>query len=321
MSFNRNQKRVAGPGFHVNVRYDDNGVCRMRQQNKVHPFLAQGARLTEVHDVKEQELLVTMNHEKGKSAHYFDGYTHCFSAVNGFSKTAGFGNLDDLKEHILSCVKFVGIATTEFVPKPGFQEQGFVSQVGGVVTLVNESTTDIHPGDSVKLDLNLSHQRGVVREKGIPREKIRFTVARAETSSEILDKAIAAVGLSKSLEGVTSDSDKKRQRYNITSLEQDLKSARGQYEKAKRSADTGEDVDRLDALKDEVLRVQKELESATALCSAVGDVPGETTNTRRQLKAIIKKVNELNQRIIGRACSFARKGDRLEVLLQPRNPY
>ena len=56
MSFNRNQKRVAGPGFHVNVRYDDNQVAKMRQQNKVSPVLAHGARLAELHDIKEQEL-------------------------------------------------------------------------------------------------------------------------------------------------------------------------------------------------------------------------------------------------------------------------
>jgi len=36
---------------------------------------------------------------------------------------------------------------------------------------------------------------------------------------------------------------------------------------------------------------------------------------------LIKKLQEMNQRVIGKAASFARKGDRLEVILQPRNPY
>ena len=304
MSFNRNQKRVAGPGFHVNVRYDDNQVARMRQQNKVAAFLAQGARLAELHDVKEQELLVTMDHEKGKSAHYFDGYTHCFSSVNGFSDTARYGNnFAALKEHILSSVKFVGIATTEFIPKPGFQEQGFVSQVGGVVTLVNESTTDIHPGDSVKLDLNLSYQRGVVREKGIPREKVRFTVARAETSGEILDKAIKAVGVG----AVVGDA-----RARLDEAQGILAQAQARQETVRDDA-----TDEEKALANEAVALaQAELDELARENTICG-----TDDTRRQLKAIIKKVNELNQRIIGRACSFARKGDRLEVLLQPRNPY
>ena len=36
---------------------------------------------------------------------------------------------------------------------------------------------------------------------------------------------------------------------------------------------------------------------------------------------VVNKLAELNQRVIGKAASFARKGDRLEVILQPRNPY
>lgn len=309
MSFNRNQKRVAGPGFHVNVRYDDNQVARMRQQIKVAPFLAQGARLAEIHDVKEQELLVTLDHEKGKSAHYFDGYTHAFSAVNGWSNTAGIENFDDLKEEILSSVKFVGIATTEFIPKPGFQEQGFVSQVGGVVTLVNESTTDIHPGDSVKLDLNLSYQRGVVREKGIPREKVRFTVARAETSSEILDKAIKAVGV---IGEPLADARGGRAQQALTRAQAEL----AQANDAQNNVDDDASADEKARAQQRVDAAQQEFDQATRESALCG-----TGDTRRQLKAIIKKVNEYNQRIIGRACSFARKGDRLEVLLQPRNPY
>lgn len=307
MSFNRNQKRVAGPGFHVNVRYDDNQVARMRQQIKVAPFLAQGARLAEIHDVKEQELLVTLDHEKGKSAHYFDGYTHAFSAVNGWSNTADIKDFDRLKEHILGSVKFVGVATTEFIPKPGFQEQGFVSQVGGVVTLVNESTTDIHPGDSVKLDLNLSYQRGVVREKGIPREKVRFTVARAETSGEILDKAIKEVGV---IGGAIPDAP---------GAQAVLARAQAELDAANDAQNNVDD----DASAGDKARAQQRVETAQrAFDQATREVAlCGTGDTRRQLKAIIKKVNEYNQRIIGRACSFARKGDRLEVLLQPRNPY
>ena len=35
----------------------------------------------------------------------------------------------------------------------------------------------------------------------------------------------------------------------------------------------------------------------------------------------LDKYQELNERVIGKAASYARPGDRLEVILQPRNPY
>lgn len=326
MSFNRNQKRVAGPGFHVNVRYDDTTVLKMKQQSKVHPLLAQGVRLAELYDVKEQELLVTMDHSSGQAAHYFDGYTHCLSAVNGFPNTADLQG-GALKEFILNKVKFVGIATTEFVPKPGFQEQGFVSQVGGVVTLINESDSDIHPGDKVKLDINLSYNRKVVREKGIPREKVRFTVARAETSDELLSRAISEVGVALDVAGVTNPRRIAQLKKAAELLKEKIAAQDALMAKADRTmASNGDKTPEYDAAKDAKADAKKEKDNLQAqlvqnaeLCSAPS--ADGTRNTTTQLKAIIKKMNQLNQRIIGRACSFARQGDRLEVLLQPRNPY
>ena len=35
----------------------------------------------------------------------------------------------------------------------------------------------------------------------------------------------------------------------------------------------------------------------------------------------LSKYQELNERVIGKSASYARPGDRLEVILQPRNPY
>jgi len=323
MSFNRNQKRVAGPGFHVNVRYDDTTVLKMKQQSKVHPLLAQGVRLAELYDVKEQELLVTMDHSSGQAAHYFDGYTHCMSAVNGFPNTADLQG-GALKEFILNKVNFVGIATTEFVPKPGFQEQGFVSQVGGVVTLINESDSDIHPGDKVKLDINLSYNRKVVREKGIPREKVRFTVARAETSDELLSRAIAEVGVD--VQQLQNGGDRQQAQDDLKKEEDAIKQIRAkiqQYERtmASNGDKTPEYLDAEKFKKAEEVKLDFAEKRKLTLVTLCKTGIGSAGNTTKQLKAIIKKMNQLNQRIIGRACSFARQGDRLEVLLQPRNPY
>ena len=204
MSFARNQKRVAGPGFHVNVRYDDHQVSKMKQMTNVAPQLSKGARLAELYDVKEQELLVAMR--GNRYAAYFDGYTHCFSAINGFPNSGNYSNANEsakLKEYILNEVDFVGVATTEYIPKPGYQEQGFVAQVGGVVTLLNESGHSIHPGQKVMLDVVVDFRRQTTREKGIPREKVRFTVAPALTSDEIIEKAIVDAGGASSRPGMT----------------------------------------------------------------------------------------------------------------------
>jgi len=196
MSFNRNLKRVAGPSFVVKVRYDDHQMMRCKNNTQVNSFLSKGRRLDEVYDIKEQEFLVALNKEKG--AHYMDGYTHCFSSANNFplDKMRQETNIEKIKEAILKDVRFVGVASTEYVPSAAYQEQGFVAQVGGVVTVTNESFDTIYPGDKVMLDVALrpagSSQRSVpagFAQKGIPAEKIRFTIKRAKTSAALAQDA------------------------------------------------------------------------------------------------------------------------------------
>jgi hypothetical protein len=298
MSFARNQKRVAGPGFHVNVRYDDHQVSKMKQMTNVASQLSKGARLAELYDVKEQELLVAMR--GNRYAAYFDGYTHCFSAINGFPNTQQFSGQNDsakLKEYILNEVDFVGVATTEYIPKPGYQEQGFVAQVGGVVTLLNESGLSIHPGQKVMLDVVVDYRRQTTREKGIPREKVRFTVAPALTSDEIIEKAIADVGMN------DGDEDCKDAKAELAQVKAELKALK---EEAKKEPDKPE-------LKERLRVVWADAKRLTKICDGNGGV--------ENVRAVIRKVNELNSRIIGKSYSYSRPGDRLEVGLQPRNPY
>lgn len=298
MSFARNQKRVAGPGFHVNVRYDDHQISKMKQMTNVAPVLSKGARLAELYDVKEQELLVAM--KAGKYAAYFDGYTHCFSAVNGFPDTGGYSDRESaqLREHILNEVDFVGVATTEYIPKPGYQEQGFVAQVGGVVTLLNESGSSIHPGQKVMLDVVVDFRRKITREKGIPREKVRFTVAPALTSDEIIETAIADAGASGCDDDAKQELAEKKAQLNA------LK------ERLNQDGANKEDIKR------QIRPVYAEVRALEKRC---GD--GSVSGGVEHVRAIIRKVNELNSRIIGKSFSYSRPGDRLEVGLQPRNPY
>ena len=131
--------------------------------------------------------LVARNKQLG--ANYFDGYTHCFSAVNYYPVKTNSNDAKIVSEEILNGVRFIGVATTEYVPTAGFQEQGFVAQVGGVVTVLNESADTIYPGEKVALGLNLSKSRRIVRDKGIPTEKVRFTIVKAGSSDAMIAQA------------------------------------------------------------------------------------------------------------------------------------
>ena len=274
---NRRPNRIAGPGFHINIRYDDSHMAQaMAATNNAHGKVQMGTNQREVFDVKEQELLVC---KKGNTM-YHDGYTHAFSVVNGFPNTSGIDN-DKLEEEIMKQVQFVGIATTEYKPSKAYSEQGFVAQVGGVTTLLNEGEDTIRPGDKVAIGINLKTGRMLTRDRGIPREKIRFCLKKAAVGDQLVAQAIASSNC-----GKLQDPDVKKK---IAAKEKELKKEK-------------------DATKRKALKVELD---ALMVCG----------QDSKGIQAIIAKLQELNQRVIGKAASFARTGDRLEVILQPRNPY
>ena len=56
---NRRPNRIAGPGFHINIRYDDSHMAQaMSDTNNAHGKVQVGTNQRDVFDVKEQELLV-----------------------------------------------------------------------------------------------------------------------------------------------------------------------------------------------------------------------------------------------------------------------
>ena len=188
-NFNRRPKRVAGPGFYINCRYDDFTTAKMRGKMGVsngNSFLPP-ARSAECYDVKEQELLVTMK----DNSSYHDGYTHVLSCINGLD--AKGTTAAEVKEDVLNRVQFIGLAQTEFhSDNKAYMEQGLVATVGGVETILNDGEDDIHAGDLVAIDLNLNPGRfSTTRSRGIPREKIRFTVKRADDDEEVIKKCLA----------------------------------------------------------------------------------------------------------------------------------
>jgi len=295
MNFNRRQNRIAGPGFHINVRYDDQMMAMAHSQaQETVSQLQLGRNHKENYDVKEQELLVC----KKSSGMYHDGYTHCISSANGFpldtSVVAALKNStpEEVAEAVLSQVKFVGVATTEYKPSKAYSEQGFVAQVGGVTTLINEGESTIKPGDTVALGLNLKIGRKTARDKGIPRDKIRFCLVKAGNSRALANQALAAtVG-----GGSANTTD-------IKNAEADLKTARAALAKNK-------DKTKTTALK-KAVEAAKATITGYSLCKT--GLEG--------MMDFLDKYQELNERVIGKSASYARPGDRLEVILQPRNPY
>ena len=287
MSFNRRQNRIAGPGFHINVRYDDQTMAMAHSNASApNPRLSLGRTQKENFDVKEQELLVCL----ASSGMYHDGYTHCFSFANGFPdedvKNAG-DDPDAVAEAVLSKVRFVGIATTEYKPSRAYSEQGFVAQVGGVTTLINEGETTIKPGDKVALGLNLKIGRKTTRDKGIPREKIRFCLVKAGNNDAIIKEALTCT------------------RGNEPAKPGDVKKAQAEVKKAQADLKA------------------KKAGAANALAMAQAKLDGYKlcSSGIDGLKDFLAKYQQLNERVIGKAASYARPGDRLEVILQPRNPY
>lgn len=296
MSFNRRQNRIAGPGFHLNVRFDDQTMAESMSVRPTSDLLNLGRTRRENYDVKENELLVCLKN----GAMYHDGYTHCFSFANGLkSKYDGSqANSGTVEEDILSKVQYVGVAATEYIPTKAYSEQGFVAQVGGVVTLINEGNDTLKPGDSVSLGLNLKINKRLTRDKGIPRDKIRFCLVKTKVGDEMIGEAIVNVRLNE-----TSTDN--------TAVEEAIKNLRD-VEAALQQAVSDKDASEINKL----------LNSKTmALKEVVGAQEAALGGGVASLKQFLEKYQELNKRVIGKCASYARPGDRVEVILQPRNPY
>lgn len=282
------KNKVAGPQFVSNVRFDDYHIAECRGQvgsTGTSSTDIPAAREEEVYDVKEGELLVC----KRNGSMYTDGYCHVFSSVNGFPNTASLKG-DELKEKILQDVAFIGIAETEY--KHGgmgsWSEQGFVAATAGVKTILNESTKDIYPGMKLMLDIDLTHGRKATREKGIPRSKVRFTVKPAGDDCALINEALILCGCRPAGNSVVSEVNKK-------GIEAKLKKYKGEKDPAKRK----------------VFR-QEYADLVATSCNM---------DSVKQMQSFLQSYRLLNERVIGRAYSYARPGERFEIGLGVRHAY
>ena len=321
MSFNRRPNRIAGPGFNINVRYDDQHMYKARSSANGAHSKVNSANSVENFDVKEAELLVAMN----KGTMYHDGMTHCFSTANGFPVSEGYqgGDSEDaVVRDILTQVRFIGVALTEYQPSKAYSEQGFVAQVGGVVTLINEGTDIIKPGDKVELGLNLSTRRKQTREKGIPRSKIRFCIQKATSTDEKIKNAMDAHNTAAGAGNDPSEADKTAADAAVQAAENKVTAQKAKVDAAElvvTNAATPTAAQKKDLAKEKkaLVPLQRELKKAKKARDDCSACAFKTDDLREFLKIYEKSQSH----VIGKAYSYARPGDRLEVGLQPRHPY
>jgi hypothetical protein len=173
----RLSKRLAGPAFYINVKFDQATASKNKQDSSAtmqrnNPRLCHHVvNESELFDIKEGEILYCCKSTAR------DGFARVLSSLNGTNVNRGK-------------MKFIGIAQTEHkYDKKLNIDQGLVACVSGVVTVLNESDGAIHPGDL----LVLGNPKHGATQHGIPHQKMRFIFEResptvqTDTDREIED--------------------------------------------------------------------------------------------------------------------------------------
>lgn len=305
--YQRRQKRVAGPGFHVNVKMDQFQIATMRGRNGMtnQSSLLPSSSVREIYDIKEQEILVA---KRTSGSMYHDGYTHVFSALNGYDCN-GLQAKQDIINYILSDVKFVGIATTEQKADDRLIDQGCVATVAGVQTILNNGKFHIHPTQKVMLDINLEPSRAsITREKGIPRQKVRFSVRPADDDMELIRKASKMCVIN----DLSNPAEKLK-------YEEAVKDAKKALEEAQAALNSARNTDEEGAKRDARNQAQKDYNKAKSNLKMCDDDSSLDLGKPENLQTFLQNYRHLNELVIGKAMSYAAPGDRFEILLQPRH--
>jgi len=185
-------RRLAGPSFSLNVRYDQAWMTKRKEQASQVMTLGQTkvdfVADREVFDVKEGEILVS----KRSPGRISDGFARCFSSVNGWQgveRRVREGNSDtDKKRQIMEKLEFIGISVTEHkAVKIAKFDQGFVACISGIVTVMNESADTMHPGTPLTFDVCTKYPI----QHGIHSRKIRFHFRKALEGEKVVAKALS----------------------------------------------------------------------------------------------------------------------------------
>ena len=215
----RRRKRVRPiarvTSYDVNVQYD----LRRKQDCMTGKGTSHGLFAKPLHEesynVLEGEILMSLD----KSKRYMDGNIHCFSFANGLGDDVSASVLralasSDLKirkramviarYQILSRLTYSGVAVTPFyTERNSYQDmmQGFVSNVGGLNTLVNTGESQIRPGDIITVDLPPNFKfdadsfNKYKKHEGIPLDKLLFAtnVYRPRHVSDMVHELVKAL--------------------------------------------------------------------------------------------------------------------------------
>ena len=215
----RRRKRVRPiarvTSYDVNVQYD----LRRKQDCMTGKGTSHGLFAKPLHEesynVLEGEILMSLD----KSKRYMDGNIHCFSFANGLGDDVSPSVLraladSDLKVRkramviaryqILSRLTYSGVAVTPFyTERNSYQDmmQGFVSNVGGLNTLVNTGESQIRPGDIITVDLPPNFKfdadsfNKYKKHEGIPLDKLLFAtnVYRPRHVSDMVHELVKAL--------------------------------------------------------------------------------------------------------------------------------
>jgi len=188
-------RRLAGPSFSLNVRYDQAWMTKRREQArqdlKIGECKCDFVSEYEVFDVAEGEILVS----KQAPGRISDGYARVFSTINGWqgvplkTRQASGENSDALKKaFIKSKCKFIGIAVTGHkTEKIAKFDQGFVACISGIVTVMNEGPETLHPGALLTWEVCDKYPI----QHGIHARKVRFRFAKAKDGDEIVGKVLS----------------------------------------------------------------------------------------------------------------------------------
>jgi len=190
-------RRLAGPSFSHNVRYDQAWMTKRkeqaRQELKIGECKLDYVSEREVFDVAEGEILVS----KMAPGRISDGFARVFSSVNGWRGVDNTQSDQFKKASIKGRCQFIGVAVTGHrAEKIAKFDQGFVACVSGVITVMNESSETLHPGTPLTWDVSSKYPV----QHGIHSRKVRFHFRKAQQ-----DEAIVAKALSYSKKGTTVD--------------------------------------------------------------------------------------------------------------------
>ena len=188
-------RRLAGPSFSLNVRYDQAWMTKRKEQARQDLKLGETkvdfVSEREVFDVKEGEILVS----KQSPGRISDGYARVFSSINGWQgmpaaiRQANGPDADAAKKRwIKDKVQFIGIAVTGHEAKKIAKfDQGFVACISGIVTVMNESQDTLHPGTPLTYDVCSKYPI----QHGIHARKVRFHFRKALPEEEVIGKALS----------------------------------------------------------------------------------------------------------------------------------